>query len=88
MSKITKIYELVKLIARQMGALKSSIESPDNQCAVENCSETNNLNIIHCDNCESQVVCDSHTIGISVDRKCPVCKKPDALQRRWAIPIM
>ena len=87
MSKIVKTYELVKLIAKQMGALKTNVESSENQCAVENCSLKDNLSVIFCDHCESQVVCYSHTIGLSVHRKCPVCENSDALQRRWAIPI-
>ena len=87
MSKIVKTYELVKLIAKQMEALKTNVESEENQCAVENCSLKDNLSVIFCDHCESQVVCYLHTIGLSVHRKCPVCENSAALQRRWAIPI-
>ena len=87
MSKAAKTYELVKLIAKQMRALKTDVESSENQCAVEDCFLKDNLSLIYCDHCESQVVCYSHTIGLSVNRKCPVCENFDCLQRRWAIPI-
>ena len=87
-SKMSKRgYKTMKKMSKRVAELINCLEDYK-MCAVTDCENKENLHMIYCDDCQSQIVCKVHTSCISITRKCPVCKERNTLQRKWSIPYI